>query len=347
MTEEELAKVSDYAHMVTRLDPNLDLLNPEVNHTPFARCLQDCLLRHNASEKLLLPDLGAFGNESVALFSDYAGDASPHYDTYSFLACSFNCLEFFQAEMSHIRARFRLGSREIAYKEFRGGMSKAVEPYLEALDNYVIGLVFNVIVEKSAASVFGNINTNEGSSLVDLLSASGLGTWKPKVAENLLRITHIAGFLTALLARDGQKVFWMTDNDSVAPPDRHGVTLQMFQRAISIYGPDRQLTLIGGALPFKDRSTAHLDLLSCADVSAGSLLSYMDKKRTSDLGVAALKPGADHVIKFLARTGMSLKKLSILIAPDEQGSLASGPLEFSHEEREHHIPIRLRNGRGS
>ncbi len=49
-----------------------------------------------------------------------------------------------------------------------------------------------------------------------MLEAEEIGHWKPEIAEKALRVTHFVSFLTALLAHDGQKIFWMTDNDAMA-----------------------------------------------------------------------------------------------------------------------------------
>ena len=70
-----------------------------------------------------------------------------------------------------------------------------------------------------------------------MLSDAGLGEWKREVAERLLRLTHLAAFLTALLAHNGQKLFWMTDNDSICPnEDAHKQALTLVDRVLAVYG---------------------------------------------------------------------------------------------------------------
>ena len=45
-------------------------------------------------------------------------------------------------------------------------------------------------------------------------SSEGLGNWDLAVVEKLMRVVHMAAYLAALGA-DGQKIFWMSDHDSI------------------------------------------------------------------------------------------------------------------------------------
>lgn len=74
--------------------PNLDLLRPEHEgrYSPLVTGIQTELKRRDAAGMLLLPDLSALANSTVGIFSDYSGEGSGRYDTYSFLVCSWGSL---------------------------------------------------------------------------------------------------------------------------------------------------------------------------------------------------------------------------------------------------------------
>ena len=347
MEADELAAFAEYAQKLTLVAPRLKLLDRDIGYSPLALCLQDCINRHELSGKLLLPDFSAFGNETVAVFSDYSGEASKHYDVYSFMVCAWNCLDLFQKEMLKVRERYGINDREIGYKHFSGAMATMVPDYLSALETYVPGIIFNVVVDKSLGSVFGGDNRTTKTLLVETLRDAGLGNWKPHVAEKLLRVTHIAAFLVALLGHDGHKVMWISDHDAIAAtPAHHTNALQLLQRVIGIYGKDRKFEMIGGGLPFAERSTLFLDLLSAADVSAGSLLAYFDGLRAFGEKDFTIKDGATPVMQFLARTGLSLKKMSVMITPNEDGVLSSGVIELTEKiasDAPTFIPIQVKD----
>ena len=60
-----------------------------------------------------------------------------------------------------------------------------------------IFMLFTVVIDKKAGPFF-NIRTEEGLTVSQHLKANELGVWKPKVAEKLMIITHIAAYLANL-----------------------------------------------------------------------------------------------------------------------------------------------------
>jgi hypothetical protein len=70
-------------------------------------------------------------------------------------------------------------------------------------------------IDKRLQSLFGPVGRGTKKFSADTLRSESLGERKPDVNEKLLRVAHIAAFLTGLLIHDGQKIFWMTDHDSI------------------------------------------------------------------------------------------------------------------------------------
>jgi hypothetical protein len=226
--------------------------------------------RYWGRTRLLLPDLRALGNRSVGVFTDYGGESRGKYLTYTTLVCAWSVTYPFQEKMKTIRESHGLGQKEIAFKDFRmGQLQRALPEYLNALD-LLPGFLFTLAVDKRLRSFFGPNEKSTRELIAKTLAEFGIANRKHSVNEKLLRVVHIAAFLTGLLAHDGQQIFWMKDHDSIAPSkETHAKMLALFQRVIGLYTrPNCMYPLLGGALPFEERSLHMLDLLSAADIVA-------------------------------------------------------------------------------
>ena len=282
--------------------------------------------------RLILPNLAAFGNKAVGVFSDYGGEhKEAKYLTYSVLVCTFDLRDLFSEKMSSIRKEYLLGSKEIAYKDFRmGQVLRALPDYLLTLSNYLPGFLLTVAVQKKALEAFG-LTSKETSNLLEAaLKSIGVEGRKPRVNEKLARVVELVAYLTALLGKDGQKVFWMTDHDEISPTNaKHEETLRAFEVLLRVFCRDNQtFSLIGGALPFEQRDVGMLDLLSTTDICAGALAEYLTQREMRDADKIAVKPGCEHVLRWLAHDGIGLKKMNIIMRWGADSSIQSAAIEF-------------------
>jgi hypothetical protein len=316
-------------------DPDLNLLRPENagRYSPLVVAIETELKKRDAAGLLLLPDLSALANSTVGIFSDYSGEGSGKYLTYSFLMCAWGSLDTFRRKMKELRAKFGLGTKEIAFKDFRMAvMRNALPAYLSILNGYVPGLLFTVIVDERIVSLFGPQDRSTGKALSEMLEAQGFGRLKPLVAEKALRVVHTSAFLTALLGHEDQKIFWMSDHDAIcADADAHKHLLELFHNILSLY-TTRQFGLIGGALPFRERSTDFLDLLSAADVVAGSIGQYFTSRDELGEGEARIKEGADKVLVWLGHDGLALKKFCVQLGLGDDDTIRFGAVEFQPKQ---------------
>lgn len=75
-----------------------------------------------------------------------------------------------------------------------------------------------------------------------------------------------------LLSKDEQKIFWMTDHDSIAECDNMHAS-KIVSSLLPDYGR-KEYGLFGFATPFAERSLMHLDALSITDLAAGAIQNY-------------------------------------------------------------------------
>lgn len=312
--------------------PNLNVLQsiPEGGHSPLAHILQDEIKKQHLLGKLLLPDLSALKNSTIGIFSDYSGEGSGHYHVYSFLLCAWGSLATFHRKMRELRTKFGLGSKEISYKDFgKPAIQRALPAYLETLNGYVPGLLFTIAVDKRIVSLFGPQRKATLETLACQLDESGLSALKPHIAEKALRIVHTAAFFTGLLGHANQKIFWMSDHDAIcANQPMHERLLALYARVLGLY-TGLEFGRFGGARPFEERSTDFLDLLSAADIVAGTTGAYLTELDAVGAESVLVKPGAEKVLQWLAHHGFGMKKLNMIVKQGPDNTLLSGALEFA------------------
>jgi hypothetical protein len=311
--------------------PNLNVLRPENwgRYSPLVVAIETELKKRDAAGLLLLPDLSALANSTVGIFSDYSGEGAGRYLTYSFLMCAWGSLDTFRGEMKKLRAEFALGDKELEFKDLGMAVMRNTLPaYLSVLNGYVPGLLCTLIVDERIVSLFGPQDRSTGRALSQMLESQGFGKLKPRVAEKALRVVHAAAFLTALLGHEGQKIFWMSDHDAIcADAVAHERLLHLFHNVLSLYAT-RQFGLIGGALPFRQRSTDFLDLLSAADLVAGSVGQYFTSRDEVGEQAVRVKEGAEKVLVWLGHDGLALKKFCVQLALGDDGTIRFSAVEF-------------------
>jgi hypothetical protein len=319
------------ARMVTLRAPNLNVLLPENRGKMpgIAHFLEGGFKARDKEGKLLLPDLRALRNTTVGIFSDYGGESTGRYLTYSFLVCAFGSLGPFKQRMAELRKKAGVGRKEIAFKDLGMGQLQRMLPhYLRLVDQYVSGLVFTLVVEKSIPSLFGPPGPETLREEVTALEGVGYSKVVPKVAEKLFRVVHTTAFLLALLGHQGQKIFWMTDNDAIAEtPEKHELLLAVLYRVLPLY-TNKAFGLLGGARPFQPREFEYLDLLSVADIAAGAVAQCLSSIDAVGHDKAQIKDSAEHVLRWLCHNSVTLKKFCMTVKRDANGDIGYGPVNF-------------------
>lgn len=336
------------ARLVTLRSPNLNVLSEE-NRSKLpglAHFLEQGFKARDADGKLLLPNLSALANRTVGIFSDYGGeDQSSRFFTYSFMVCAFGSLGPFKQEMASLRAKSGLGEKEIAFKDFRYGPLRRMLPdYLQLYDNYINGLLFTLVVDKTISSLFGPGDAETMRHITDALDQPGYGTVAPQVGEKLFRISHCIAYLLALLGQPGQKIFWMTDHDAIGEtPEKHTKLVEILNMVLPLYTTKR-FSRLGGARPFTPRAFDFLDLLSIADIAAGTIAQVLSSMEALGKDNAQIKEGGDKVLRWLCYDSITLKKLSLIVKRMPNGDVGCGPIDFeaqTHEEDEFFIPMQF------
>ncbi|MBN2443078.1 MAG: hypothetical protein JXJ04_17090 [Spirochaetales bacterium] len=306
--------LNDLIKMTTWNNPTINVLKSEFydDYSPLIKVIDLALKKKLEEATLNLPEIRTCGNETVAIFSDYGGEsADSKYQSYSLVAFGYNHSYGLFEQVEEIRKKHKLNKAEIAYKQFGyGPIQRALPDYLKAVDFFVFGLLLNIIIDKNCGSFF-SITNKVDKEIIELLKSENLGSWKPKIAEKLLRVIHISSYLIALLSKNNQKIFWMSDNDAiVANQEKHLQSLTLMQRILPLY-TDNKFEMIGGAIPFVENGIGYLDFLSIADISAGAIeRSFSLRKEDNSVD---LSDSAENVLSWLGKDGTGMRKITLLI----------------------------------
>jgi len=310
------------------------------NAIPIFDLLNALLIGQHYKQRLLLPN---FHNcETVAIFSDYGGEASDSkYYTYTFTFVDSDHLHAFEDGMRTIRKQHKLDVpfKEISFKSLHySPVTNCLDDYLRVINNVVNGLVFTLVVDKRIFSFTGSNSKKTLNELATALNTQGFGTWKPEIAEKLSRVSQIIAYWCRLLTSDNQKLFWMTDADSIVANEEKASHCMHFIHAWirSCKGHKQYQTVGYSVKPFeKDDQLFFTDLLSLSDLIAGSLEHYFTKK-SKDTN-SSIKKDADKILCWLANQGIAMKKMAIKIDLSEKNEISGSFLEFEEKEPSEHL----------
>lgn len=298
-------------------------------HLPLFISNIDNALREKCSKgKLILPERRTMENHNIGVYSDYGGEHdNSHYLSYSILICGYNHSYGFIEEMKKFRKDYNLADREIAFKKLKNGpIQRAISRYLYLADYFVVGCLFTLVVSKKIKSLFQN-EFQKKLKREQLPEELKCGNWKQDVTEKLLRISHLIAYWIAILSKANQGIFWMTDNDAIAPNhSKHKMLMQIVARILPLY-THNQFSKFGGALPLKGEDP-YKDFLSIADLAAGAIEKWFSVEKNQTIKTTEINNGVADVYRWLSHDGIGLKKFTYLLDLDDENKLILGDVNF-------------------
>jgi hypothetical protein len=338
MINTELRNLVTFMDEVTMKKPQLPLLLPNSDFVfpTLTSELDDLLTQYNQSKKLLLPELRNHG-ESLAIFSDYGGEhQSGRFYTYTFFVTTHGVLFCLEEQMKVLREKYfqDKSDKEISYKDIQwGGIKRSLKLYLNLMDR-LPGFLLTVIVDKRIKSFFAK----DTKAIREIFKNAGLAEQKPQVAEKLLRISHLVSYLITLLSKDGQKVLWMSDHDSIFQSDRFCAST-IVSSLLPDYGR-KTPEVFGFATPFAERSLMYLDALSVTDLAAGAIQHYFTQDKIHDEDFLVKNECAD-IIDWLGHQSF-LKKHCVMFRYVNDEELRASNIVFEQKGNTDHnvfVPI--------
>lgn len=303
---------------------DLSAITPEYPH--FAQ-----LLAPAVGQLKELPDFS--DDEKIAVMSDFSGEhKGAYFNTYSFLILAYNKVGPFMVQVEELRRKHGLIEpySEFSFKDLSfGPRSRALPEFLRLVDNFIHGAVVTIAIDKQVDTVFGGSKNETYPIIEEQLAAMGLGKWKGATGEKVLRVCHSIAMFIALTTRENQRLLWYCDKDAINEDarDRGFVDTQnIFLRTLGMYCKHK-FDLVGFGKSFDDKS--HLDdLLSIPDFAAGVVQDLLQAHKTGEDNVLGGEEKA-ALIKWMAKQGKFLSKITIQITRLPNGELGSGVVEFT------------------
>jgi hypothetical protein len=314
----QLAEIQRYAVASTWFPEKIEILNRKLDYPLLIKALDTQLNKACISKTLFLPN---FPGEMETLFiaSDYGGEhRESKYYTYSFVAVAFGAMSAFIQAQETLRILYHLDSpfKELSFKTLSHGPTRrALDQYLANLSNLLPGIVITAIVDKQAPTLWGGSKRAAHAHLTEVLESQGFQGWRGATAEKMLNIVHVVSYIVALFAKSFRKVYWMTDNDAIAAnPNRTGQLGGIFCRNLGLY-TDKIFETVGYGTPFEERTIMPLDVLSCADLVAGTLEHINSRKALMGERFPTTEE-ANKISVWLSQQGISLKKFAFSVTKE-------------------------------
>ena len=292
------------------------------------------LLNQIMQEKMQeLPD---FSDDSkIAVMSDFGGEhPGALFNTYSFLFMAYNKVGVFEQKVISLREKYGLLApySEFAYKKLQSGArSRALQEYLQLVDQFIHGAIITVAIDKQIKTVFGADKTQAHPVMIEQLEKEGLGKWSGPTAEKVMRVTHIIAAFASLLTHENQRLLWYCDKDPINEDGKNRDfkrTQQIFARVLGMY-LTHGLDIVGFGKSFDEK--CHLDdLLSVPDLAAGVVQDLLLQHKTNAGNPEV--PEKRMVMKWIATPSKYLSKIIVQITRMEDGEIGYGTVDMTINE---------------
>jgi len=211
---------------------------------------------------------------TLLIGSDYSGfHQEAQFQVTSLLITNFELIGPWDRHRVHLREQYLPQQRRMSYKALNDGHRRAaLLPFL-ALANQIPGLLVNVAIDKSVATIFDGFDASAQSDYHLLFEG-----WKSAPIERAMRTIHFASVLLRGLSCAGQDVWWFTDQDEIVANEQR---LRSFVSATanvsSRYLPhDLRQMRIGTTASDSGRRDIE-DFVAIPDLAAGALQEVLNR----------------------------------------------------------------------
>lgn len=247
--------------------------SPKIHKNTIFDGMNNSMAQFTSTYGSHLPNIGQA--KTLFCFSDYSGEEEQaNHSVYSFLIINGDGLMEWDKQRQLIRKNILPDGRRISYKNYRDRLSeKFIKEFLKLADD-LNGYLITVSISKKIHSIFDEeAFSNFNSS--DFLENS---IWSKDTIEKAFRIMHLLSFFISGLSIEHQNLFWITDNDKIAPNnERLTLLTKLFSYVMAIYLNHNMGHLKVGTTKTDDGSRLIEDLCSIPDLAAGS---YSDQHKT-------------------------------------------------------------------
>lgn len=260
--------------------------NIEEPLVPWGRTVNSVCGRH------VLPPLDG---PLVYVASDYSGShRGAHFTAISAVYCDVEASRRWLAIQRGFRAQFLSDGRRMSFKRLGDRLrSFSLIPFLKGADS-ISGLLLSLVVDRRLQQMAGGRAAHMNPRFREVFK----GNWKPDLLENMSRVVHLIGLLIGGLAKPGQSIYWISDEDPLfGTPERNHDIARFLSALADSYVPFclGDLGVATTAIDPGDR--VEEDLAAIPDLAAGSLVE----------GLSALRDHLGRAVPLEVAVSMDLK----------------------------------------
>ena len=233
---------------------------------------------HKVMRALRLP---ALDGESIYVASDYSGaHKNSQYEVLSVLYCDIQHSREWLLIQRGFREQFLPDGRRMSFKGLNDRYkSNSLIPFLKGADQ-IHGVCVSLVISKRIGSLVG------GERLIsEFPTRAGLvGKWSPPLLEQMLRIVHLVSILIGGLAKKGQNIYWLSDEDPLFDTQARQEDMAKIMSSFTSHYIQHPLGELGIATTKIDEGDRiEEDLTAIPDLVAGAL-SEMATMLASSIG---------------------------------------------------------------
>ena len=260
-------------------------------------------------------------DSELVIAGDYSGEhAESAFDVITLLLADRpGILDSWEAARCQIRESLLPDGRRHAYKRLSDSLrQKALIPFLRA-SSAINGILLCVAFDKSLSK------TNIG------ISQHAESVLNPTVYSKLSKIASFGSILTSGLAREGQNLLWITDDDAIVSNERHQIeTYGVIRQTLDAFCPFTMGDVnFGIASKFEDNRRAE-DLCAIPDLIGGAIAASLTElggpraiSRQTELTTSLNKHIAtkNALITAWFSEPSQLKRMLCVVRPNENGTI--------------------------
>lgn len=236
--------------------------------------------------------------------TDYSGNESKsQYSVISILLADLDTSGVWDIERCIVRKNFLADGRRMSFKGLNDRQRhQALIPFLSSADK-IQGLCVTVAISKEIRELVNSKKFLKLCSEAFMLQSK----WKPKVFENMFRVTYFISILLAGLSKPNQNIYWISDEDEIfANPSVSSDVANILSRLTSVYVKHPLGELGIGTTKLDEGDRLEEDFAAVPDLVAGCVAELL----------TALKPiiQEKHIEKFLYPVPGSLSSKTELIS---------------------------------
>jgi hypothetical protein len=269
--------------------------------------------------------------------SDYGGEhGASLYETFSVLYLDVEASSEWDRGRRAVRQQFLSDGRRMAFKSLNDGRRQdALVPFLDAA-NHIVGISLTLAVRKSIQHLCSD---EEFFAYTKQRLTLDTG-WKYHSFERMLRIINLVTMLYGGLSKQGQSIYWISDQDSLFANERRSQDLKKILDRWSSHYVTHSLGELGvGTTTIDEGDRIDEDLNAIPDLMAGAVAEVVTALAQAYGGSVpvklavpfdkALTPKADLIYSWITDNQYELQRAVILVEKSEPRGFSVSKLECS------------------